>query len=220
MRPRPAKYVTLASGMRCPTCGTENAPDSRFCGGCGARLAGSAQRVAPTQKISDDASFPQPPRQFTTAPGHGAHVAQPAAAPRPVPLAPPHAHAASGSPAAQGSLPQGSVPQKPRTPTNASPSGYANTPLGNAPNGSAKHTPPRARTAQVDDPSLSMPIAAQRPWGLIIAVLLIDIGLAIAGGWMLAAGLGAGSGAGSAAPRSGANTTRHVPAAPLPSQST
>jgi len=66
-----------------------------------------------------------------------------------------------------------------------------------------------------------MPIIAQRPWGLIIAVLLIDIGLAIAGGWMLAAGLGARSGAGSTAPRSGANTTpRHEHPAPLPSEST
>jgi hypothetical protein len=199
--------------MRCPTCGTENAPDSRFCGGCGARLAGSAQRVAPTQKISDDATFPQPQRQFTTAPGHGVHAAQPAAAPRLVPLAPPHA--SSGPPVAHGS-----APQKPRS-SNASPSGYANTPLGNAPNGAAKHTPPRARTAPADDPSLSMPIVAQRPWGLIIAVLLIDIGLAIAGGWMLAAGLGARSGAGSTAPRSGANTTpRHEHPAPLPSEST
>ena len=200
--------------MRCPTCGTENAPDSRFCGGCGARLAGSAQRVAPTQKISDDASFPQPQRQFTTAPGHGVHVAQPAAAPRLVPSAPPHP--SSGSPVAQGS-----APQKPRSATNASPSGYANPPPGKAPNGSANHAPPRARTAQIDDPSLSMPIVARRPWGLIIAVLLIDVGLAISGGWMLAAGLGARSGAGSTAPRSGANTTpRHAHPAPLPPEST
>ena len=34
--------------MRCATCGTHNEPDSRFCGGCGARLAGT---VAPTHKI-------------------------------------------------------------------------------------------------------------------------------------------------------------------------
>ena len=66
-----------------------------------------------------------------------------------------------------------------------------------------------------------MPIVAQRPWGLIIVVLLIDLGLAIAGGLMLAAGLGARSGAGTTAPRSGANTTpRHVPPDPMPSQST
>src|ERR1700760_2523072 len=46
-------------GMRCPSCGTENAPDSRFCGGCGARFGPPSARVAPTQKISDDDSFPQ-----------------------------------------------------------------------------------------------------------------------------------------------------------------
>lgn len=44
--------------MRCASCSTENAPDSRFCGGCGARLVSSGVRVAPTQKISDDASYP------------------------------------------------------------------------------------------------------------------------------------------------------------------
>ncbi|MBC7974362.1 MAG: zinc ribbon domain-containing protein, partial [Myxococcales bacterium] len=46
--------------MRCPSCGTDNAPGSRFCGGCGAKLAVSA-RLAPTQKITDDAGYPQPP---------------------------------------------------------------------------------------------------------------------------------------------------------------
>ncbi|MEO6776776.1 MAG: AgmX/PglI C-terminal domain-containing protein [Kofleriaceae bacterium] len=44
--------------MRCPTCGTENTPDSRFCGGCGAKLVPEVSRVAPTAKISDDAAFP------------------------------------------------------------------------------------------------------------------------------------------------------------------
>jgi hypothetical protein len=49
------------SGMRCPSCGTENTPDSRFCGGCGARLSvGDAPRVAPTIKVADDARYPTP----------------------------------------------------------------------------------------------------------------------------------------------------------------
>lgn len=70
------------------------------------------------------------------------------------------------------------------------------------PNGSVKPAQPRPRTAQViDDPSLSMPIVAQRPWGLIVVVLLIDLGLAVAGGWMLNEGLGDEPSAGSAAPR-------------------
>ena len=40
------------------------------------------------------------------------------------------------------------------------------------------------------DPALSLPIAARRPWALIIVVLLIDLGLAAAGIWMLAHGIG------------------------------
>jgi hypothetical protein len=46
--------------MRCPSCGTDNEPDSRFCGGCGARLSGVEPRVAPTVKVLDDAPFPAP----------------------------------------------------------------------------------------------------------------------------------------------------------------
>lgn len=38
--------------------------------------------------------------------------------------------------------------------------------------------------------SISMPTPARRPWGLIVAVLLIDVGLAVAGSWMLSQGLG------------------------------
>jgi hypothetical protein len=41
----------------------------------------------------------------------------------------------------------------------------------------------------VDDPSLSLPIAARRPWGLILLVLLIDIGLAVTGVLLLREGL-------------------------------
>lgn len=42
--------------MQCASCGTQNAPDSRFCGGCGKRLAmPSRPLVAPTARISDPA---------------------------------------------------------------------------------------------------------------------------------------------------------------------
>jgi hypothetical protein len=41
----------------------------------------------------------------------------------------------------------------------------------------------------VDDPSLSLPIAARRPWGLIAVVLLLDIGLAVTGVLLLREGL-------------------------------
>src|SRR5688572_16392253 len=63
---RPAEaWVTLDGGMRCPKCGTENAPDSRFCGVCGAMqpsLPPQQQRLAPTAKISDDAPIAAPTR--------------------------------------------------------------------------------------------------------------------------------------------------------------
>jgi hypothetical protein len=61
--------------MRCPTCNTENTPDSRFCGGCGAKLALTEPRVAPTAKIPDDAPFPIPGALTTTTPG--VHPPQP-----------------------------------------------------------------------------------------------------------------------------------------------
>ena len=45
-QPRSLSYPV--AGCVAPSCGTENAPDSRFCGGCGARSA--PRRVAPTQQ--------------------------------------------------------------------------------------------------------------------------------------------------------------------------
>lgn len=41
------------------------------------------------------------------------------------------------------------------------------------------------------DPSMSMPIVARRPWRLIVIVLLIDLGLAATGVWLLTQGLSA-----------------------------
>jgi len=188
--------------MRCPSCGTENAPDSRFCGGCGARLAVSDQRLAPTQKISDDASFPSP-RPATAGTGHAGHaghvghaVAQPGAGPRLVPAP----YVPSG-PAPQQNLPP------PRAISSAPPSVYPASPAtGRPPNGSARQPQLRPPT-QLDDPSLSMPMVARRPWGLIIVVLLLDLGLGIAGAWMLREGLGDEPGAKGAAPRSDASAT-------------
>ena len=69
--------------MRCPTCGTENTADSRFCGGCGAKLVPAEPRVAPTAKIPDDAPFPYapPPQSFAPSPSFNT--------PAPVSYAPP-----------------------------------------------------------------------------------------------------------------------------------
>jgi zinc ribbon protein len=171
--------------MRCPSCGTDNAPDSRFCGGCGTRFGTSGPRVAPTQKISDDANFPQP-----IAPGG---VAVPVTAPgivgprsmAPTPYTPQRPSSSPGSPGSQRGA-RGSSSARPAT------AGLAPRPLTSPPDGDAV-PPPSARAKPqivvVDDPSLSLPIAARRPWGLIAIVLLLDIGLAVTGVLLLREGL-------------------------------
>ncbi|HET9624962.1 MAG TPA: hypothetical protein VFP84_26525 [Kofleriaceae bacterium] len=52
-------------------------------------------------------------------------------------------------------------------------------------------TPPHPRTQPhvVDEPAASLPRSMRRPWPLIIAVLVLDVGLAAAGAWLLAQGL-------------------------------
>jgi hypothetical protein len=194
--------------MRCPSCGTDNAPDSRFCGGCGTRVAVSGQRVAPTQKISDDASFPQ--RQLAPGAGSAVPITAPGVvAPRAIsatPFLPP------GAPPAQRPLAGGSA--APARPAAAAPI----TPAPRGLDGPAPSSPrpsPRPPAVVVDeprdartgapalDPSLSLPIAARRPWALIAVVLLIDLGLAVAGVWLLTRGLGDRPGR-PAPPRSGA----------------
>jgi len=170
--------------MRCPSCGTDNAPDSRFCGGCGTRFGTTGPRVAPTQKISDDASFPQPiapggAAMPVTAPGI---VAPRAVAATPyTPQGPPIVHAGSHAGSRAGSH-AGSHAASSARPATAPPSPAA-TP---APLPSSR---PKPQLLVVDDPSLSLPIAARRPWGLIAIVLLIDIGLAVTGVLLLREGL-------------------------------
>ena len=202
MRRRRSKYVTLVTQMRCPSCGTDNAPDSRFCGGCGARLGASGQRVAPTQKISDDASFPQ--RQLAPGAGSAVPVTAPGVvAPRTIsasatpflaqgaspaqrPLAggsAAPARPAAAPPIAPAPRPPGATPRSQSAP--AGPVGAAGTPT--PPGGRPS---PRPQAMVVDDPSLSLPIPARRPWALIALVLVIDLGLAVSGAWMLSQGLG------------------------------
>jgi hypothetical protein len=236
--------------MRCPSCGTDNAPDSRFCGGCGTRVAVSGQRVAPTQKISDDARFPQRPLERPPGPGAGSAVpitAPGVVAPRAVPATP---FLPQGVPPAQRPFAGGSA--APAPPATAAPIAPApRGPDGQAP--SSRRPSPRPQAAVVDgprdaktgassidadprdatrggvnrpaspgergrggplsiDPSLSLPIAARRPWALIAVVLLIDLGLAVAGVWMLTQGLSDRPGR-PAPPRSGAavDPTRTFP---------
>ena len=124
--------------MRCASCGTENEPDSRFCGGCGARVAKS--QVAPTHKISDDAPYPIPASQ-------PAPVIQPQYSTLP-PQMPPAPVAAAAPPVRKsGPLPEGTV-QRPRT-------------------------------------SAPSPAIA----GLGALILVVDLGLAAAGAWMLSQSL-------------------------------
>ncbi|MGE0550264.1 MAG: zinc-ribbon domain-containing protein [Kofleriaceae bacterium] len=145
--------------MRCASCGTDNEADSRFCGGCGARLQPSI-RVEPTRKMSNDQVFARaetPVSHVTPAiqPAEMATVRQPA----------PPRRAVSPVPPAPG-------------PT----------------------LPPVAA-------SMSMPVAPPRRWGLIVVVLIIDLGLAIAGGVMLKQGLSDES----TTPPAGASPTGSVP---------
>ena len=180
MRPGPAKWVTLVNGMRCPSCGTENAPDSRFCGGCGARIATSGQRVAPTQKISDDASFP-PRRSAPTPAGRAVRVTPPG-------TAPPDSHAAAPA-ATPATAPDSGLRAVTPPPPGAFASPRTITPTPAAAPSRLPTGVAESEAARGIDPSLSMPIAARRPWALIVTVLLIDLGLGAAGVWMLSRGL-------------------------------
>jgi hypothetical protein len=176
--------------MRCPQCGTHNEPDSRFCGGCGARLAGT---LAPTQKISPDVQFapgpiqpqpttlqrqPPPPNsasQPSARPASGQQpLARPSSAPQPVQQRQPSAP----QPVARASQP--SVPPIGQR----GPRAQSVPPASNGVPASVR--PARGSLA---DASLSIAPAHGRPWGVIIVVLVIDLALAATGGWLLSQGL-------------------------------
>ncbi|HEY6038814.1 MAG TPA: AgmX/PglI C-terminal domain-containing protein [Kofleriaceae bacterium] len=172
--------------MRCPTCGTENTPDSRFCGGCGAKLVPETSRVAPTAKISDDAPFPPQryptpvPAQFASGPTSLAPA--PYAPPGPASI-PPTSKPASIPPAnnayAQG--PASIPPNTYQAPASIPPNTYQARP--------ASIPPTNAGGYAAREPSMSLPALPQTRWGLIAVVLLLDIGLAAAGAVMLQKGL-------------------------------
>jgi TonB family protein len=159
--------------MRCPSCGTDNEADSRFCGGCGARLPGpEAPRVAPTIKLSDDAPYPTP--------------------------APPPAHSFGTDDALVPTLPRHqSLPPtgSSRPPASIPPTG-SRAPASIPPTASRAPVsipPTNSRPPVISSPSLSMPLPPRRPWGLIVVVVVIDLALAGAGGLLLAKGLSAKS---------------------------
>ncbi len=210
-------WVTLAAGMRCPSCGTQNEPDSRFCGGCGARLSAGQSRVAPTQKVTTGANEAQP-RAHNVTPAPVSLPGVPTVIPpTPIPggAAPVTIQQRPSAPqrvSAPQSTPQpGSVPPGP-------PSGPLAAPLGSEPG----RVPNSVRNVPVPIPGTGMqggvPISAGAPvtpvaprigrpssgraaaaphaqgrrLGLIVGVIVVDLGLAIAGGWMLSEGLAAG----------------------------
>jgi hypothetical protein len=161
--------------MRCPSCGTENEPDSRFCGGCGARLGGVERRVAPTQRISDAGQ-----QQL--------HVSAQQAAPQHV------------------SRPPTSQPPTSRPPESLPPALATS----QQPRAAARSAPPAPAPAA----SASIAPAQGRRWGLILVVLLVDLGLAAAGAWLLGESLHA-DGGGPAKPVESTSSTR-LDLAPAP----
>lgn len=187
--------------MRCANCGTENAPDSRFCGGCGARVQSSGL-VAPTQKISDDAPYPTsgpssiPPPNYSpqSIPPQNNYQSGPASIP-------PQNYTPASVPPQNNSIPpQNSYQTGPKS----IPPHNAQSPLQSAPVATPQGTPSQPRTKTnpktngvpsvsrrqapaVSDPSLVAP--PRRRWGLIITVLVIDLALAGAGVYLLTEGL-------------------------------
>jgi len=140
----------------------------------------------------------------------GAQPRHPPSAPY-VPALPPRATPAADrpptSPAPLGAASPGSAPYQAPYAAPAAPSAPYQAPVipPSAPYPmSAPHAYAPAAPA-VGESSIALPVAARRPWGLIAVVLLIDLGLAIAGIWLLTQGLGSSPGAAQGA---GAGVTR------------
>ncbi|MDQ3365759.1 MAG: hypothetical protein M3680_10065, partial [Myxococcota bacterium] len=131
-------------------------------------MSAGESRLAPTQRIETGGQPVQPvpvgPRASLQQPTSGPAGAPSAAPPASFPLAP------SVAPR----------PAAPRPPTDLAPS-VPPVPV-------ASDLPPLARP--LTDPSLSMP-APRRGRGLLIVLLIVDLGLAAAGTWMLVEGLAA-----------------------------
>ena len=213
--------------MRCPSCGTENAPDSRFCGVCGAKQAPPG-RLAATAKIPDDAPFPQPAQKPQAQQGYQQGPASIPPQPNP--------YAATGPASIPPSSGPASIPPTSKGPASIPPHMYqrAATP---APVDSQRVTPvpPELRSqdpnfvpqtsqrAPVRVPSPapagsmagdSFVVPPQRPLGLIAIVLVIDLALAGSGAVMLSKGLAKKKPADTAAPKAPAMQQRSEAAPP------
>jgi hypothetical protein len=171
--------------MRCSTCGTENAPDSRFCGGCGARQPSSEQRLAPTAKIPDDAQYPSSSASPTTTSGKASPKGPVSYAPPSIPP-PATATPAPGSLVRPASEPNPYGATGPQQPVSRPPAQPSKPPTSQNRSVSAQRPAPHVSSA-----SGSIAVPPQRPVGLIVLVLLVDLGLAATGGVLLSKGLGA-----------------------------
>jgi zinc-ribbon domain len=209
--------------MRCPSCGTQNEPDSRFCGGCGARLHGT---LAPTHKIVPDpqvvAAQPAPSLREQQAQAIARQVSAEYAAQRqpsapqpvqpqrstPVPQAVPPSAPQNGSDLQR---PRSSSQQPVRSRSNSVPQGvYAPPRTTPASGGGAIGSQPRSSRA-LDEP-IAVP---RRRWGLILFVLVFDLGLAAAGVYLLNEGLSANR-APDPTPPTKVGAAEPPPAAPAP----
>jgi hypothetical protein len=190
--------------MRCATCGTDNTPDSKFCGGCGARVmaTGKVSNVAPTQKISDDVKWTDS-RPATPGPiSQGQYAAQPGFNSLPPQMPPPMVSTLAGQapppkpvsavqpiqPVSQRpmSTPPAASPVQPIQPIGGSLGRAATDPAA----GAKSIRPATSQQSKRPDASLddSLP-PPKRGKGLIVFVLLVDLGLAGAGVWLLLQGL-------------------------------
>ena len=203
--------------MRCATCGTHNEPDSRFCGGCGARLAGT---LAPTHRIVAN-------------PALGSNAPPPASAPLPAPSREQQAQAIARQVSAeynaqrQPSGPQAAprppsvndvVPARPRSaqdvrrpsaqdlvqrpqnppPASAPPSSNPAQPVQRPPSVQGVSASPVRSTPNEVGPTNSRSLeesyaVPKRRIGLILIVLAFDLGLAAAGVYLLNEGLSTGN---------------------------
>ena len=211
--------------MRCPSCGTDNTPDSRFCGGCGAKT--STSRVAPTVKLSDDATFPTTSRPAPYAHPRSIPPTNAGRTPIHIPTPPPGTVGYGGMPSTNVERgPRWSEPanveQGPRwsEPANAGergptfpptdPSRFPTTTPGQPAGAPSPASIPPTQISPRAAPtlsslSLSMAAAPQRRSSTVIAVIVIlDLGLAGAGAMLLAKGLG------------GPPAAPHRPAAAIP----
>lgn len=154
--------------------------------------------VAPTQKMSDDTPYRPSGAQAVAPqsipPENNRHVSHPPQMPapldvraittRPGPGAPPHSippqnHAFGSTPPAGHSMPpqQQRQPSQPPRVSSRAATAPAPTPV-----------PSQRGRAQTPAESIAAPPSGRR-WGLILFVLLLDLGLAASGAWMLSQGL-------------------------------